>query len=236
MNRGLALLDRHQADDHQAGQFTLLGQTWDLLDGVFSPAYTPVTELFTSWLPYPARGRFLEMGCGAGVTAVAAVQSGCAHATALDISSAAVLNTRRNAVRHGVADRVDVRRSDLFQALDGQERFDLIYWNSNFVDAPAGFVNETELHHAFFDPGYRAHRQFLREAPRYLAPGGRLFIGFSSIGNTGRLNAEAETAGLQSRMFRRETRQLSIPLEFQLLEFQPAGGAAWADLAQGGQR
>jgi len=236
LSRGRALLDRHLADEHQAGQFDLLGQTWDLLDGVFSPAYTPVTELFTSWLPYPAGGRFLEMGCGAGVTAVVAVQSGCAQAAALDISTAAVRNTRRNAVRHGVADRVQVRHSDLFGALGDDERFDLIYWNSNFVYTPAESVNETELHHAFFDPGYRAHRQFLREAPRYLAPGGRLFVGFSDIGDTERLNAEAAGTGLESRVFRREARQLAIRLEFQLLEFQPADGRAWAELALDGRR
>ncbi len=236
LNRGLSLLDRHLADEHQAGQFTLLGQTWDLLDGVFSPAYTPVTELFTSWLPYPAGGRFLEMGCGAGVTTVVAVQSGCAQAAALDISEAAIRNTRRNVARHGVADRVQVRQSDLFGALADDERFDLIYWNSNFVYAEEEFVNETELHHAFFDPGYRAHRQFLREARRYLAPGGRLFIGFSDIGNTGQLDEAAAMAGLEGRVFRREARQLAIRLEFQLLEFQPADGRAWADLALDGRR
>lgn len=42
----------------------------------------------------------------------------------------------------------------------------MIFWNSNFAEAPDGFVNETDLNHAFF------------------AAGGRLLLGFSSIGNT----------------------------------------------------
>ncbi|MFE9317106.1 hypothetical protein ACFYNV_18625 [Streptomyces albidoflavus] len=55
--------------------------------------------------------------------------------------------------------------SDLFVALGPEDRFDLVYWNSNFAEPPEGVVNETALHHAFFDPGYDAHRRFLREAP-----------------------------------------------------------------------
>ena len=87
-------------------EFRLLDRDWTLLDGVFSPVRTPVTGLFSQWLPYPAGGTFLEMGSGAGVTAVLAALAGCRSVTALDISAAAVENTRRNAERHGVAGRV----------------------------------------------------------------------------------------------------------------------------------
>ena len=233
LKRGMALLQRHLDDKERPRQFALLGQTWDLLDGVFCPSYTPVTELFSSWLPYPVGGRFLEMGSGAGVTAVVAVQSGCAEAYALDISAAAVENTRRNAIRHGVEDRVRVLRSELFSALGGAERFDMIYWNSNFVEAPAEFVNETDLHHAFFDPEYDAHRRYLREAPRHLTADGRLLLGFSNIGNAGLLGRAASDVGLECDVLAAEARELEITMEFQLLEFRPAGGRSWPDLAAG---
>ena len=98
-------------------EFALVGRRWTLLPGVFAPTYTPVTELFTAWIPYPVGGTLLEMGSGTGVTAVSAALAGCRRVTALDISAAAVENTRRNVERHGVADRVDVRQSDLFDAL-----------------------------------------------------------------------------------------------------------------------
>jgi release factor glutamine methyltransferase len=118
------------------------------------------------------------MGSGTGVTAVSAALAGCLRVTALDISSAAVQNTRRNVVRHGVVDRMDVRHSDLFDALSADERFDLIYWNSNFVEAPSDFVNASDLHHAFFDPGYETHRRYLLQAPYHLSERGRLLLGF----------------------------------------------------------
>jgi release factor glutamine methyltransferase len=234
MERGMALLARHLDDKQRPPQFSLLGQTWDLLDGVFCPSYTPVTELFSTWLPYPAGGRFLEMGSGAGVTAIIAVQSGCREAYALDISAAAVENTRRNAIRHKVADRVRVLHSELFAALGDEERFDMIYWNSNFVEAPAGFVNETDLHHSFFDPAYHSHRQFLREAPGHLTAGGRLLLGFSNIGNARFLRRICADIGLEFDVLRKQTRELpDVTLEFQLLEFRAAGDRAWQDVAAG---
>ncbi|HEX5404683.1 MAG TPA: methyltransferase [Pseudonocardiaceae bacterium] len=218
--RGSALLRRHMEDDQRPTEFTLLGRTWDLLDDVFSPTYTPVTELFSSWLPYPRGGTFLEMGCGAGVTSVVAAQSGCRAVTALDISPAAVRNTRRNVERHGVGDRVRVLRSDMFDALEGNEKFDVIFWNSNFAEPPTDFVNSTDLHHAFFDPSYDAHRRFVALAPDRLTEGGRVLLGFASIGNSTLLTEICAEAGLRVDVVRSEAnhRAPATAPEFQLLE------------------
>jgi release factor glutamine methyltransferase len=216
--RGLDLLRRNTSDPERPAQFSLLGLDWDLLDGVFCPSYTPVTELFTSWLPYPPLGTFLEMGSGAGVTAVVAARSGCRSVTAVDISAAAVQNTRRNAERHGVAGQLRVLQSDMFGGLGADERFDLIFWNSNFVEAPAGFVNETDLHHAFFDPQYQAHRAFIQAGPQHLTSTGRMLLGFSSLGNGELLRDLCAEAGLSVTVLRTATRTLEVTIEFQLLE------------------
>jgi release factor glutamine methyltransferase len=216
--RALDLMRRNTEDPQRPEHFRLLGLDWDLLDGVFCPTYTPVTELFTSWLPYPPGGTFLEMGSGAGVTAVLAARSGCRSVTAVDISAASVRNTRRNAERHGVADRVRVLRSDMFSALDPDERFDLIFWNSNFVETPEGFVNETDLHHAFFDPQYQAHRAFVHAGPKHLTDQGRILLGFSDLGNTALLREICTEAGLQIITLRTASRTLELTIEFQLLE------------------
>ncbi|MDQ2958058.1 MAG: methyltransferase [Actinomycetota bacterium] len=216
-DRGWALYQRH-LDPPQSETFSLLGQEWDLLDGVFAPNLTPVTEVFTGWLPFSAGGSFLEVGCGSGVTAVSAALAGCAQVLALDISAAAVANTRRNVVRHGVTDVVEVVRSDLFDEVPAGRSFDLIFWNSNFAEPPDGFVNGTDLHHAFFDPDYRAHERFLRQAPRWLTADGRLLLGFSDIGNWEHLTALIEDLGLQVRLVRQRDGRPSVPVVFQLLE------------------
>jgi release factor glutamine methyltransferase len=223
-DRGSDLLKRHLACDDEPTEFTLMGRTWLLLGGVFNPSYTPVTQLFSEHLPYPPGGSFLEMGCGAGVTAVIAALSGCRTVTALDISPAAVANTKLNAARHGVADTVRVAQSDLFSALAPDERFDMIFWNSNFAEPPDGFVNETDLHHAFFDPGYTAHRRFVREAPGRLTERGRLLLGFCSIGNADRLAQECAEAGLRIELVWSQSRvvEAGTSFEFQILELCPA--------------
>lgn len=222
--RARALLLRHLDDENRPLEFELLGRRWSLVEGVFSPTYTPVTKLFTSWLPYPDGGSFLEIGSGAGVTAVHAALAGCRRVLATDISEAAVENIRQNIERHRVADRVDVRLGDLFDAVNLGECFDLIYWNSNFAEPPDGYSLETSLHHAFFDPHYATHRRFLRDAQRHLAFGGRLLLGFSSIGNWSKLLEACSEARLAPSVVRSESRQLEIDIEFQLVELSPLEG------------
>jgi methylase of polypeptide subunit release factors len=200
--------------------FTMLGREWDLVPEVYAPVFATSTELFTRWLPYPAGGALLEIGCGAGVTAVTAALEGCRSVVAVDVSAAAVENTRRNAARHGVDDRVRVLRSDMFAALDETERFDVIYWNSNFVELPADVAYESELDRSFFDPGYVHHEAYLAGAGRHLRAGGRLFLGFADLGNRGRLEEIGARHGWRVTTYASERPAATV--DFQLLRFEPA--------------
>jgi release factor glutamine methyltransferase len=216
---------RHAQVEGRPAEFELLGLRWELLPGVFAPVYTASTELYSRWLPYPVGGSFLEVGCGAGVTAVVAALRGCRSVTALDIAAAAVANTRRNALRHGVADRVHVMQSDLFAGLCAGARFDLIFWNSNYAEAPADFRYETDLQRAFFDAGYGNHRTYLTEGRRHLAPGGRLLLGFGSVGNRALLADLAARAGLRVQLLRSASSDVAARLDHQLLELVPPAHA-----------
>lgn len=227
MQRAEALRCRNAEDTDRPTVFHMLGRDWDLLPEVFAPTYTPVTELFTSWLDYPVGGDFLEIGPGAGVTTVTAALRGCRSVTAIDIGSESVTNTRHNAARHRVTDRVRVLRGDLFEGLVPDERFDMIFWNSNFTEVPNDRVNTTDLHHAFFDPGYRAHRRYLLGAAGHMRPGGRLLLGFADIGNTEHLERLASEAGLDGRVVRTKPPTTEHPIEFRLIEFAPQGGRRW---------
>jgi release factor glutamine methyltransferase len=224
--RGMHLLRKWEQDNTAPTTFELGGREWDLLPGVFSPADAPATGLFTAWLPYSADGSFCDMGCGAGVTAVTAALAGCRPVVASDVSGEAVANAAANAARHGVREVVDVRRGDLFEAFGESERFDVVYWNSNFSEAPAHYAGTSSLHIALFDPGYRTHQRFFEQAPTHVSPGGRLLLGFADIGNAELLCELAEKSGLSMRVVRAQ-RLAQPPVEFQLLEFFPAGGGPW---------
>lgn len=157
--------------------FALAGREWDLLDGVFAPPFSASTgaamELLGLTGPEraPWHGSLLEVGSGTGVIAVCAALAGGDRVTALDINEQAVRNTEMNAHRHGVADRLTAVHSDLFDALGADERYDTVYWHSNFVLAPPTYRHETVHEQAYVDPGYRAHRRYLAEAPAFAADG-----------------------------------------------------------------
>ena len=129
-----------------------------------------------------------------------------------------------------------VRQSDLFGALSAGERFDVIYWNSNFVEAPQDFVNASDLHHAFFDPGYDTHRRYLLQAPYHLTERGRLLLGFSDLRQLGAAACGVQRRRLDRQVLRAQRCQLETSIEFQLVELRPADGGPWTQASVGGQR
>jgi ribosomal protein L11 methyltransferase len=82
-------------------------------------------ELLQDVLPVPER--VLDVGCGSGVLALAALRLGALHADALDTDALAVAATRANAERNGLTDRVDVREGSL--PAEAEERYELILAN-----------------------------------------------------------------------------------------------------------
>lgn len=180
------------------------GRTFVVYPEVFPPTHFQSTGVFTRSLEYLTDRSFLEIGCGAGVTAVTAALRGCAPVVASDISAEAVANTRDNVRRHGMDERVSVRHGDLFDVLAEGERFDTIFWNSNFVYVPDDYVFARDMHRAFADPGYAAHDRFLAEAPRHLAKDGRLLLGFSGQGDHGALRALLEKHGYEASLLTSE--------------------------------
>ncbi|MFF8431618.1 methyltransferase domain-containing protein [Streptomyces sp. NPDC016566] len=188
-------------------EFELLGLRWNLLDEVFAPVFSPSTAVALDLLglaeagPGDRSGSFLEIGCGTGVAAVRSALAGCERVVAADVNPRAVENAALNAVRHGVGDRVRAVRSDLFSALQ-QERFDMVFWSSNYVRAPEDYTYRSMHERAYVDPGYRTHRRYLAEAPRMLAPGGRALLHFSSRGVRGELYEMARELGRELHVVR----------------------------------
>ena len=125
---------------------------------------------------------FLEVGCGAGYTAIlAALASQKCKAWATDISEIAVKNTIENAKLHGVEDRLTAVTADVFdhKEIAGRE-FDMIYWDFPW------FCQQTEpetqldmLMRSLVDPGYQAFRRYLAQAEKVLKKTGRIFVAFS---------------------------------------------------------
>ncbi|MEV4455448.1 methyltransferase [Microbispora sp. NPDC049633] len=205
----------------------MYGRDWELLNEVFAPIYSPSTAIAldllgytgTSWNSPP--GSMLEIGCGTGLIAVTAALHGCERVVAADVNPQAVRNAALNAARQGVAGTVRAVESDLFDGL-GDERFELVFWSSNYVLAPDGYEYRNPHERAYVDPGYATHRRFLREAPSRLTAEGRVLLHFSSRGDQELLERIAKENDRELRVAgRREVREGDHLVEHVLLDVIP---------------
>ncbi|WP_269857883.1 class I SAM-dependent methyltransferase [Streptomyces sp. RPT161] len=193
-------------NQNRPSTFSMYGRDWALLPNVFAPIYSPSTDTAMSLLGLtdsvvvPRTGSMLEIGCGTGIIAVSSALAGCDRVVASDINPEAVRNAELNAARHGVDRVVRTVHSDLFDGLDQGERFDTIFWSSNYVLAPHAYEYGSVHERAYVDPGYAAHRRFLAEAPNWLAPNGSVLLHFSTRGDLVSLLRIAGECGRGLRM------------------------------------
>jgi release factor glutamine methyltransferase len=109
----------------------------------------PATELIVEAMleHFPDRHAELSVadictGCGCVAVALAHERP-AARVVATDISDAALAVAKRNAARHGVADRVECRHGDLLDAIEGT--FDAIVANPPYVVDGAGPALQPEV-------------------------------------------------------------------------------------------
>ncbi len=124
----------------------------------------------------------LDMCTGSGCLAILLAHAyPDADIDAVDISADALTVAQRNVADYGLADRVNLIRSDLFTNLS-EKSFDLIISNPPYVTAmameelPPEYRHEPALALAGGDDGLDAVRTILKEAPRFLNPEGTLVV------------------------------------------------------------
>jgi len=124
----------------------------------------------------------LDLGTGSGCLAIllAHVYPG-ADVDAVDISTDALIVAQHNVANYGLADRINLIRSDMFSNLPGKS-YDLIISNPPYVtqmamaDLPPEYRHEPVLALAGGEDGIDAVRTIVGDAPRYLNPGGTLVV------------------------------------------------------------
>lgn len=124
----------------------------------------------------------LDLCTGSGCLAIlAALKWPTAQVDAADLSEDALAVAKRNVSDYKLGKRIRVVKSDLFSTLDGRT-YDLILSNPPYVKAaamkklPDEFRKEPVMALASGSDGLDHTREILREAKRYLNPGGTLVV------------------------------------------------------------
>lgn len=151
--------------------------------------------------------RVLDLCTGTGSLAVAAALAGAAEVTAVDLSYRSSANAWVNARRHGV--RARVLRGDLFGALAGGERFELVLANPPYVPS---FTRRSSRHRIdrCWDAGPDGRLlldRICREAFDWVVPGGSLLLVQSDVADESRTVECLQDSGFEAEVVRREVEE-----------------------------
>ncbi len=135
----------------------------------------PETEMLVDRARELSPATLLDLCTGSGCIAVAcAVRLPACAITATDICAEALAVARENAARHGVGARIDFREGDLFAALPAPHPFDLVLCNPPYVAEETLLTSEPKRALYAGPDGMALLNRLIADAPRWLAPGGRL--------------------------------------------------------------
>jgi ribosomal protein L3 glutamine methyltransferase len=159
-----------------------------------------IPEQFAPWVSSEEVTSVLELCTGSGCLAVMLADAfGNARVDAVDLSADALEVARRNVAEYEMQDRITLLQSDLYDALPGTQRYDLIVTNPPSVNAgsmaklPPEYQREPQMALAGGDDGMDLVRRIVDGARSRLNPRGILVV---EIGNE-RDHAEAAFPGLE---------------------------------------
>lgn len=117
------------------GEWSFLGLSMRVRRGVLIPRADTevVAERAISFLRERRTRRVLDLCCGAGCIGIALAVYAEAQVVAADISAACCALAGENAARNGIP--LDIRRGDLFEPVQSEERFDLMVCNPPYLSA-----------------------------------------------------------------------------------------------------
>jgi len=181
----MARVETRKPAAYLTGEAWFAGLRFHVDERVLVPR-SPIAELiearFEPWVPAGGPATVLDLCTGSGCIAVAcAAWLPAAAVTAVDLSPDALEVARINVGAHGLEDRVELLRSDLYAALAGR-RFDLIVSNPPYVprarmaELPAEFRHEPAMALEAGPEGLDLVEGILAQAAEHLNPGGVLIV------------------------------------------------------------
>ncbi|MFZ5979850.1 MAG: peptide chain release factor N(5)-glutamine methyltransferase [Candidatus Zixiibacteriota bacterium] len=185
------------------GEAWFYGRKFTVSEAVMVP--TPETELLCELAlkrireMRPDCPRLLDIGVGSGVIAVTlANELDRADIVAVDISQAALAIARKNAAALGGEEKIEFRRSDLFEAVRPDERFDIILSNPPYISdedyrgLPPEVLADPKIALVAGELGLDVIDKIISRAPDFLKTDGRLMfeIGYNQAARVAQLTEQ----------------------------------------------
>ncbi len=133
----------------------------------------------------------LDVCTGCGVIAVFSAYKGAKKVVAVDINPDSVKTARENARRHGFSKIIDVKLSNMFEAISEEEKFDVVTANLPFRNKKASDLVEASQ----WDTSLQANKHFFANVGKYLKLNGRIYIAQANYGAVEEIKQFANKSG-----------------------------------------
>lgn len=150
-----------------------------IYENVFSPEIFEDTFFFAKSLPILENSKVLEIGAGTGLISIYLAQNGASHVTSTDINPFAIKNITENIKINNLKSKMCVLKSDVFDELSSDLKYDVIFWNIPFIFKKT--KNNNCLESSVFDFNYSSLKKYIYNYKYFLLEKGRAFIGFSKV-------------------------------------------------------
>jgi len=157
----------------------------DLTFQIFRNVYEPAEDTFLAADNLFVNGddKVLDIGTGCGILAVLAARK-AKKVVAVDVNPYAIHCARKNAEINKLADKIDIRKGDLFQLIRKTEKFNLIIFNAPYL--PSTLMESRSWLGKSWAGGPTGRQlidRFIAEASHYLEGNGKILLVQSSLAN-----------------------------------------------------
>ena len=170
---------------------------------VISPKYSYAPQFIVDHWDIKKGMSVLDVGTGSGILAIFAALYGASKVVGVDINQYAVETAKKNVKLNQLNDRVEIVESDVYANV-GNKLFDRVIFNApywNRKDDP-----NYQLTYGVYDLNYQSTKKFLNEAKKYLAPKGKILLGFARQDDIQLMEEIISDAGLKIDKIVEETK------------------------------
>ncbi len=140
----------------------------------------------------------LDVGTGCGILGILAAKK-AKKVVAIDVNPHAVSCAQMNAKLNGVVDKMDIRLGNLFEPVEGNEKFNVIVFNAPYLPSERS-EQKTWIEQAWAGgpSGRELVDRFISQAPGYLMERGKIVLVQSTLSNVDETIRKLEEEGLRA--------------------------------------